>query len=86
MFWQKPDYDHMKFFGCLVYMRNTNTKWDKFKVRGRLGIFIGYLQGQKGHHVYDIKYRKFLCLGTLYSLKNEFPFNAQNLKEENTTR
>lgn len=47
LFKQKPDYEHMKAFGCLAYFRNTETKGGKFEVRGRHGVFVGYLQDKK---------------------------------------
>lgn len=44
----KPRYEHMKIFWCLAYHKNTNTKGDKFALRGKPGIFLGYPQGTKG--------------------------------------
>jgi hypothetical protein len=31
----KPDYEHMRVFGCLAYYKSTETKGDKFEARGR---------------------------------------------------
>lgn len=44
---QKPNYEHMRVFGCLAYYQNTETKGDKFEVRVRPG-FLGAPQGMKG--------------------------------------
>lgn len=60
LFGRKPDYTHMKFFGCLVYTRNTETQGDKFEVRGRPRVFVGYPQGQKGYRVYDLETNKII--------------------------
>lgn len=59
---KKPDYDHMRVFGCLVYARNIKTKGDKFEVRSRPGIFVRYPQGKKGYRIFDIKDKNLLCL------------------------
>ncbi|XP_076888172.1 uncharacterized protein LOC143538502 [Bidens hawaiensis] len=50
---RKHDYDFMKVFGCLAYYRNTNTSGDKFEMRGRPGVFLGYPSGTKGYKIYD---------------------------------
>ncbi|KAD3640307.1 hypothetical protein E3N88_29530 [Mikania micrantha] len=53
---QKPNYEHMKVFGCLAYYKSTKTKGDKFEMRGRPGIFLGYPQGTKGHKIFDTQH------------------------------
>lgn len=56
---QKPDYEHLKVFGC-AYYRSIETSEDKFKVRGRPELFLGYPMGTKGYKVYDIENRKVI--------------------------
>ncbi|KAI3494583.1 hypothetical protein L1887_40715 [Cichorium endivia] len=70
----KPQYDHMKVFGCLTYFKNTNTKGDKFEQKGKLGVFLGYPQGTKGYKVYDIKERKIMISRDVLFCENIFPF------------
>ncbi|KAJ0437650.1 putative RNA-directed DNA polymerase [Helianthus annuus] len=57
---QKPEYDHMRVFGCLTYFWSIETKGDKFEVRGRPGIFLGYPQGTKGYKIFDIQDKKMI--------------------------
>ncbi|GJU50498.1 putative RNA-directed DNA polymerase [Tanacetum coccineum] len=44
---QKPNYDNMRVFGCLAYYKSTETNRDKFKMKGRPGVFLGYPPGTK---------------------------------------
>lgn len=59
-----------------MYAKNTKTKGDKFEVRGRMSIFIGYPLGQKGYHFYDIKDKNFIMLRDVRFVENEFLFKA----------
>lgn len=81
IFGHGPDYSHMKTFGCLAYTRNTNTRGDKFEVRGRPGVFLGYPQGQKGYRIYDMKDRKFVVSRDVRFDENNFPFKARQENE-----
>ncbi|KAI3511071.1 hypothetical protein L1887_18215 [Cichorium endivia] len=72
----KPQYDHMKVFGCLTYFKNTNTKGDKFEPKGKPGVFLGYPQGTKGYKVYDIKERKIVVSRDVVFCENNFPFKG----------
>uniref|UniRef100_A0A251TBB6 Putative ribonuclease H-like domain, Reverse transcriptase, RNA-dependent DNA polymerase n=1 Tax=Helianthus annuus TaxID=4232 RepID=A0A251TBB6_HELAN len=75
---QKPEYDHMKVFGCLTYFWSIETKGDKFEVRGRLGIFLGYPQGTKGYKIFDIEDKKMVVSRDVKFHENTFTFPAQN--------
>ncbi|GKC49388.1 putative RNA-directed DNA polymerase [Tanacetum coccineum] len=44
---QKPNYDYMRVFGCLAYYKSIETKGEKFKMKGRQGVFLGYPPGTK---------------------------------------
>lgn len=56
----KPQYDHMKIFGCVSYFKNTNTKGDKFELKGKPSVFLGYSQGTKGYKIDDIEAKKII--------------------------
>jgi hypothetical protein len=77
----KPDYDHMRVFGCLAYYRSVETKGDKFDVRGRPGVFLGYPPGTKGYKVYDLQHHKMVISRDVKFLEDIFPF-ARNITEE----
>ena len=78
---QKPEYEHLKNFGCLAYFRNTNTKGDKFEKRGKPGIFLGYPQGTKGYKIYDIETRKIIVSRDAFFLESFFPFKNTTTTE-----
>lgn len=72
IFGHKLEYDHMRIFGFLEYVRNTNTKGDKFEVRGRPIVFIGYPQGKKGIKFMTLIHTKSLSQETQNLLKTYF--------------
>ncbi|KAK1435086.1 hypothetical protein QVD17_00846 [Tagetes erecta] len=80
---QKPEYDHMKVFGCLAYYKNMNTKGDKFEERGRPGIFMGYLHGTKGYKVYDIESKNMIVSRDVFFCEEHFPFKNLKINETN---
>ena len=55
LFGTKPSYDHIRVFGYLCYAYNLQRKKDKFEVRSRRCIFVGYPHGKKGWKVYDME-------------------------------
>ncbi|GJZ72106.1 putative RNA-directed DNA polymerase [Tanacetum coccineum] len=83
IFDKKPDYDLMRVFGCLVYFKSNEPKGDKFEVRGRPGVFLGYLQGTKGYKVFDIENRKIMVSRDVKFHENHFPFNDKLIEIDN---
>lgn len=53
-------YKHLKLFGCLTYASDSLGKIDKVVERVRPCVFLGYLMGQKGCKVYDLKNEKIV--------------------------
>ncbi|KAK9053678.1 hypothetical protein SSX86_024752 [Deinandra increscens subsp. villosa] len=82
LFNQKPDYDHMKVFGCLVYYKSNETKGDKFELRGRPGVFLGYPPGSKGYKIFDLENRKIVVSRDTKFHENNFPFLVVNQSEK----
>lgn len=74
----------MKVFGCLTYHRNTATNGDKFEVRGRPGVFLGYLSGTKGYKIYDMKDKKIVISRDVRFYENKFPFDSLTHTQEET--
>lgn len=84
VFNQKPEYDHMRVLGCLVYFKNNNTEGDKFEMRGRPGVFMGYPPGIKGYKVYDIQNAKMIVSRDVNFCEGDFPFTHVGSKEKDT--
>ncbi|MFS8004213.1 putative RNA-directed DNA polymerase [Helianthus anomalus] len=70
----KPDYNHLRVFGCLVYFKNFNTKGDKFEQRGKPGVFLGYPPGTKGYKILDLETRKIIASRDVLFHEENFPF------------
>ncbi|GKC40110.1 putative RNA-directed DNA polymerase [Tanacetum coccineum] len=79
---QKPNYDNMRVFGCLAYYKSTETNGDKFKMKGRPGVFLGYPPGTKGYKIFDIIHNKILILRDVRFIENFFPFANIKVEEE----
>lgn len=47
---RKPEYAHMRRFGCLVYY---HVDQGKLKPRAKKGIFMGYPQGVNGYRIWS---------------------------------
>jgi hypothetical protein len=53
-----PIYTYLRVFGCLSYVTNL-IPVNKFDVRARHCVFLGYSIGQKGYKLYDLTTHKF---------------------------
>nr|KAJ0215676.1 hypothetical protein LSAT_V11C300142910 [Lactuca sativa] len=73
---QKPEYDHIMVFGCLTYFWSIETKGDKFEVRGRPGVFLGYRHGKKGSKIFDIENKKIVVSRDVKFHEDNFPFSG----------
>jgi hypothetical protein len=50
---RKPAVNHIRTFGCIVYVRNTTPHLKKLEGRGRKMIFVDYESGSKAYRAYD---------------------------------
>nr|GEY03687.1 hypothetical protein [Tanacetum cinerariifolium] len=80
LFGQKPEYDHMRVFGCMAYYKNTETNGDKFEPRGKPGVFLGYPPGKKGYKIYDLEERKMVMTRDARFVEEIFPFSKAEPK------
>ncbi|KAJ0810676.1 putative RNA-directed DNA polymerase [Helianthus annuus] len=71
---EKPSYDHMRVLGCLAYYRSIETNGDKFEIRGRPGVFMGYPIGTKGYKIYDPNNGKIITSRDVKFAERVFPF------------
>lgn len=52
---KKPEYGHMKRFGCVAFY---HVDQGKLKPRAKKGVFMGYPQGVKGYRLWSLEDKK----------------------------
>ena len=74
----KPSsYEHIKTFGCLCYVKNSNKQQDKFDSRAEKCVFVGYPKGQKGWTVYNLKTGEIYVSRDVVFYEDIFPYVSQ---------
>lgn len=53
LYGKKPNYEHMKVFGCLCYASNLKRERHKFLSRAHQSVFLWYSMHKKGYKVYN---------------------------------
>lgn len=67
----------MRIFGCLVYAKENKAGQDKFDERGRLGIFVGQPQAQKGYQIFDLKENKINFSRDVTIIEAKSPYDKE---------
>jgi hypothetical protein len=49
---KKPKVNHLRIFGCLVYVHVPKDKRSKLDPSGKKGIFVGYSESSKAYRIY----------------------------------
>ena len=68
-------YLSLRVFGCLSYVTNL-TPFNKFDVRARRCVFLGYPIGQKGYKLYDLITHKFFTSRDVIFHEHIFPYTS----------
>ena len=48
----KPEVEHLRIFGCLVYIHVPKEKRTKMELSGKKGVFVGYNENSKDYRIY----------------------------------
>lgn len=72
---KQPDFERLRPFGCLAYATNTSPQKDKFSSRAHKSVFLGYVTGQKGYRLYDLKSHTMFISRDVIFLEDQFPFS-----------
>ncbi|XP_026380001.1 uncharacterized protein LOC113274816 [Papaver somniferum] len=76
LFGKQPPYNQLKVFGCLCYVHDQGSNGDKFAIRGRRCVFLGYPFGKKSWKVYDLDARRFLVSRDVKFCEYQFPYRT----------
>ena len=57
-FSKKPKVNHLRIFGCPVYIHISKEKRTKLDPSGRKGIFVGYCESSKAYRIYFPGFKK----------------------------
>ena len=68
----KPNVEHLRVFGCNVYVHVPAEKRKKLDQKALKGIFVGYLEGSKGYKIYIPETRKFIRSRDVVFRENSF--------------
>ena len=55
---EKPEVNHLRIFGCPVYVHIPKEKRTKLDPSGKKGIFVGYSENLKAYRIYFPGYKK----------------------------
>ena len=55
---KKPEFSHLRIFGCLVYIHIPKEKRTKLDPSGKKGIFVGYSESSKAYRIYFPGFKK----------------------------
>jgi hypothetical protein len=55
---KKPNVEHLRIFGCPVYIHIPEDKRKKLEPSGNKGIFVGYNESSKASRIYNLEKHK----------------------------
>lgn len=71
---EKPNYNTFYVFGSRVYYINNVPHKGKLANRANPRVYMGFLNGQKGHKIWDENKKSFIISRDLVFVEEEFPF------------
>ena len=78
LFGKKPDYSHLKVFGCLFYVSILKRKRHKFMPRAHKSVFIGYSLSQKGYKIHNLENKEVIVSKDVVFFEQHFPYHQED--------
>lgn len=76
----KPNYSHLRAFGCLAFATNPRTNKDKFAPKGITCVFLGYPPNKRGYKLLSLMNKQVFVARDVRFLENIFPCNKHSEK------
>lgn len=76
-----PSYENIKTFGCLCFVHHTRRDRDKFGMRSKRCILVGYSFGKKRWKLYDMEKDEFVISRDVVFEETIFPWTEKREAE-----
>jgi hypothetical protein len=83
---KKPHINHLRVFGCDVYIHTLKKERSKLDPKSKKGIFVGYDESKQGYRVFDIELQKVIVSRDIIFNENEFTFGRNYDENENVNQ
>jgi transposase InsO family protein len=81
---EKPSVDHLRIFGCQVYVHVPDQTRNKLAPKAQKGIFVGYPAGTKGYKIFLPNTRQMVSSRDVQFIENTFSTIDRTREERNT--
>ena len=68
----KPDVEHLRVFGCNVYVHIPDEKRRKLDAKAVKGVFVGYPAGRKGYKIFIPENKRFVSSRDVTFMEKSF--------------
>ena len=80
---ENPEVNHLKIFGCLVYLHIPREKKSKLDPSGKKGLFVGYSEQKKANRIYIPGYHQIeLSIDATFDEDTTFKKSKKDKEDE----